>query len=127
MGKVTHRNMQKHGLGIETPIKDRKCQSCNEIFKSKQGLTSHQSRKKNVNCFRAGLHGLRKDCLADKLKNQKDCNKRKFENHPALDEKHRKGQAFSAAHKQSCLNLYQRLRNEGCTKASSIGKVLNVL
>ena len=123
MGKVTHRNMQKHGLGIETPIKDRKCQSCNEIFKSKQGLTSHQSRKKNVNCFRAGLHRKRNDWSVDKKNQKGQNNKRRFENHPSLDEKHRKGQAFSAPQKQTCLNVYQNLRNEGYTKASSIGKV----
>ena len=113
--------MQTLPAGIETPIKDRKCEFCEQIFMSKRGLTYHQSLKKNINCFRAGLHRKRKDWSEDKLRNQ--CKKRQFENHPSLDEKHQKGQAFSAPHKQTCLNLYQRLRNEGCTKASAIGKL----
>ena len=90
---------------------------------SKRGLTYHQSLKKNINCFRAGLHRKRKDWSEKKLQNQKECKKRQFENHQSLFEKHHRGQAFSAAHKQTCLNVYQQLRNDGYTKASSIGKV----
>ena len=115
--------MQTLPAGIEIPIKDRKCDFCEQIFMSKRGLTYHQSLKKNINCYRAGLHRKRKKWSDEKLQNQKECKKGQFENHPTLLEKHRKGQAFSAAHKQTCLNVYQQLRNEGYTKASSIGKV----
>ena len=61
MVKVTHRNLQKLPAGIETPIEVRKCESCDQIFMSEQGLAKHQSLKKNVNCFRAGLHRKRKN------------------------------------------------------------------
>ena len=116
--------MQTLPAGIETPIKDRKCDFCEQIFMSKRGLTYHQSLKKNVNCYRAGIHRKRKYWSDEKLQNQIECKKkRQFENHPSLDEKHQKGQAFSAPHKQTCLNVYQQLRNDGYTKASSIGKV----
>ena len=127
MVKVTHRNMQKYPAGNKTPIKVRKCDFCDEIFMSERGLAYHQSLKKNINCHRAGMNRKRKDWSLEKLKSQKDCNKRTFENHDSLFVKHPKGKPFSSDVKQVCLNVYQDLRNRGWTKASSIGKAFKIL
>ena len=47
---ATHRLMQRHGLGIEVPMKERQCEKCDKVFKSPQGLKTHQS-KGNENIF----------------------------------------------------------------------------
>ena len=60
MPAVVHRSMQRHGAtGSQVPIRLRTCPSCQIVFKSKTGLLQHQSRKKNVGCFRAGILRLR--------------------------------------------------------------------
>ena len=47
--------MQRHGLGIEVPIKDRTCERCEDVFASVQGLKSHQTRGTNFTCKRMGI------------------------------------------------------------------------
>ena len=60
MPAVVHRSMQRHGAtGSQVPIRLRTCPNCQIVFKSKTGLFQHQSRKKNVGCFRAGILRLR--------------------------------------------------------------------
>ena len=60
MPAVVHRSMQRHGAtGSQVPIRLRTCPNCQIVFKSKTGLLQHQSRKKNVGCFRAGILRLR--------------------------------------------------------------------
>ena len=60
MPAVVHRSMQRHcATGSQVPIRLRTCPNCQIVFKSKTGLFQHQSRKKNVGCFRAGILRLR--------------------------------------------------------------------
>ena len=66
---VKHRPQQRMGL-VEIPEKERKCIACKVVFKSKSGLFSHQARKSNPKCHRAGIHRMRADWVKGKLLHQ---------------------------------------------------------
>ena len=120
---VTHRNQQRHGLGIKIPIKDRKCNSCNEIFKSRQGLKVHQSIKKNRRCWRAGMTQKRAVWVKEKVLYQSSWKKTKVQDHESFSVKHPKGKPFSKEKKETMLTFYQSMRDEGMTIRDAITKV----
>ena len=119
---VFHRLMQRHGL-ISAPTKDRKCENCKQIFKSKLGLQKHQSRGQNPACYRAGLNQLRKNWIKRRVLYQHAWKKTQaFENHTSLYEPHSKGKALSAGEKQISINVYQSLRDDGFGMDQAITK-----
>ncbi len=89
----------------------RKCPTCNKVFKTKQGLKHHQSLKKNYECHR-------KYQITKRLtyKASRRCLKGKRLRHDhkvSLYKKHSKGQGFDASHKQTCVNVFQGLLDQG--------------
>ena len=118
---VKHRNLQRLGLGIETPLKERQCSGCKEFFTS-QGLKMHQSIKKNRNCWRAGYLERRNNWIKTKLDYQKSWKKKQDKPQESVFEKHQKGKPFSKEMKQLVLNVYQSLVDDGIAVNNAITK-----
>ena len=108
---VHHRSMQRHGAGSRVPIRKRTCPNCHIVFKSKLGLLQHQGRKRNIGCYRAGVHRERADYVKKKMVYYSTWKKNQVPQvHKSVHEEWKRGKAFTKEIKQTCLNVYQYLR-----------------
>ena len=80
-----HRTMQRHGLGIEIPIKDRTCEHCEQVFASVQGMKTHQTRGINESCKRSGKHKSTAEAKRLKISHVNECKSKQIpENHDSV-------------------------------------------
>ena len=127
MSFVKHRTQQRMGL-VEIPEKERKCVACKVVFKSKSGLFSHQTRKSNPKCHRAGIHRMRADWVKGKLLHQRSWQKKKVSRpiNQSVFEIHSRGKSITKEEKQICLNIYQHFLDKGRDQNSAILKAAKV-
>ena len=121
-----HRGMQKQPSGLDVPILDRTCQYCKDVFRSKQGLKNHQSRRNNPGCYRTGVHERRTDWVKKKTLRKNSVKKTRIPIQRQLDslfEKHKSGTPFTKEVKKTCINAYQRFIDDGCGTSKAIGNV----
>ena len=106
---IIHRKQQNHGVGVTAHPKERTCSGCKEIFKSKLGLKSHQSRVSNPRCHRAGILRIRANYVTERNVSWKQ----------GLITGHNSvyvmpnSKGFAPQSKQICLNVYQKIRDKG--------------
>ena len=117
-----HRSMQRLPSGINVPINKRKCDGCNNIFKSEQGLKGHQSRKTNVKCYRVGVKNVRKLVGEERQAFKEDLKKQVPEEAKEISvaEKHKKGCAYKKEEKQAYLNVFQSFKDKGLDEDDAI-------
>ena len=114
MVRVQHRAMQRHPQGLETPIKERTCSHCEQVYKSVLGLKNHQSRKSNYGCHRAGLKAKvvafkkDKEAFEEALKRPEVS-----KNENLLSETHKRGKSYKKEEKQVYINVYQDWIDKG--------------
>ena len=109
---IVHRKQQSHGVGVTVHPKERTCSGCKEIFKSKLGLKSHQSRASNPRCHRSGILRIRAEYVNERSLHGFCIKKGLITGHKSVYLKP-KSAGFTAESKQICLNVYQKLREKG--------------
>lgn len=111
---VVHRKEQRYGSGIALHPKERTCNGCKEVFKSKLGLKNHQARVSNPGCHRAGILRKRAEYVNARSKFGSESWKRGLiTGHDESVYVQHGSKPFTAEAKQICLNVYQKIRDKG--------------
>ena len=94
-----------------------KCEYCEQLFKTAQGLQNHQSRSKakNYGCHRLQILNQRKSVQNEALERKQNAKNLRLQKHHADVSMgpHPKGSPITAKEKRCILNLYQSYINEG--------------
>ena len=118
---VKHRSQQRIGLEVTVPEIERKCKECNQVFKSKSGLRSHQTRKSNPACHRAGTIRKKTEWFKEKALQKK---RKVVSTQQSMFQKHKKGAPISKEEKQICLNIYQSFLDKGLDNDKAVKKTV---